>query len=71
MSLFNRKKPIRQKLVEHMGKDLNSFPIISEQFEAYNYPNLHLALEDFVKQPGRNAKLVGVQGGFLSFGGGR
>ncbi len=69
MSLFNRKKPIRQKLVEHMGKDLNSFPIISEQFEAYNYPNLHLALEDFVKQPGRNAKLVGVQGGFLSFGG--
>lgn len=69
MPLFDHKKKIREKLLEHMRRELTALPIISEQFEAYNYPNLHLALEEYTKKPGRKASLVGVQGGFLSFGG--
>jgi hypothetical protein len=44
-------------------------PILSEQFEAHNHPNLHLALEEFTKASGRSTTLIGIQGGFLSFSG--
>jgi hypothetical protein len=69
MSLFNRKKQVRQKIVEHMGKDPAGFPILSEQFEGHNHPNLHLALQEFGKAPGRSVTMLGIQGGFLSIGG--
>ncbi|MBS2005909.1 MAG: AAA family ATPase [Cyanobacteria bacterium SZAS TMP-1] len=69
MSLFNRKKPVRQKIVEHMGKDPAGLPILSEQFEGHNHPNLHLALEEMGKTDGRTTSLIGIQGGFLSFTG--
>lgn len=52
-----------------MGKDPAGFPIISEQFEGHNHPNLHLALEEFGKTNGRSTVMLGIQGGFLSIGG--
>jgi len=69
MSLFNGKKPVRQKIVEHMGMDPAKLPILSEQFEGHNHPNLHLALEELGKTNGRTTTMIGIQGGFLSFSG--
>jgi len=67
--MFASKKSLRQKIKDHMGADPAHMPILSEQFEAHNHPNLHLALEEFTKASGRSTTLIGIQGGFLSFSG--
>lgn len=69
LPFFGKKKQIVQQIKEHLGCDPASLPILSEEFEIWNHPNLHLALEDFTSRSGRSAKLIGIQGGILSFGG--
>lgn len=67
--MFGRQKDLRSKIAAHMGRDPGSAAIISEEFEGYNHPNLHIALEEFVKADGRSATLLGIQGGALNFSG--
>jgi hypothetical protein len=70
--MFNLKKKtdIRKLIQQHMGKDPSNFAVITEKFEKYNHPNLHLALEEYKSQPGRTAEVCGIQGGgFLNTGG--
>jgi ATPase family associated with various cellular activities (AAA) len=63
------RKSFRQIIHEHFGKDPTGFPIVTEQFEKYNHPNIHLALEAYTKQPGVVSNIVGIQGGFMNFAG--
>lgn len=58
-------KDLRQKIYEHMGKDPATLPIITEQFEKYNQPNLQLALDELTGTEGRSARILGIQGGFM------
>jgi len=69
LPFFGRTKQIVQRIKEHLGCEPSSLPILSEQFEVWNHPNLHLALQDYTSRPGRSAKLIGIQGGILNFGG--
>jgi hypothetical protein len=62
-------KGFRQIIESHMGKDPNSCPIVTEQFEKYNHPNVHLALQSYIAEPGNSASIVGIQGGFMNFTG--
>lgn len=59
-------KDLRQKIFEHMGKDLATLPIVTEQFERFNQPNIQLAIDDFVSQKGRSASVLGIHGGFMN-----
>lgn len=52
-----------------MGQNPTNYPVITEHFEKYNHPNIHLAIEAFVKAPGRTVKIHGIQGGFMNFTG--
>jgi len=63
------RKGFTQLIHEHFGKDPTGFPIVTEQFEKYNHPNIHLALEAYVKQPGVTSSILGIQGGFMNFTG--
>lgn len=67
--MIGNNKDLRTKIAEHMGKDPSSFAILTELFESYNHPNLHLALESYISTEGRSAKVLGIQGGALNFGG--
>jgi len=69
LHFFGGKKQIVEKIKEHLGGDPATYPILSEEFEIWNHPNLHLALESYTGSPGRSAKLLGIQGGILNFGG--
>ncbi|HTN90537.1 MAG TPA: AAA family ATPase [Sorangium sp.] len=51
---------IRRRLREHLGGDPAQMPVVSEQFAKYEHPNLHLALEAYLGQPGREAELFGI-----------
>jgi hypothetical protein len=59
-------KDIRQKIHTHMGKDPSVLPIVTEQFEKYNHPNLQIALDELSSKNGRSAQILGIQGGFLN-----
>lgn len=59
-------KDLRQKIYDHMGKDPATLPIVTEQFEKYNHPNLQIALDDLTAGNGRSAAVLGIQGGFLN-----
>ena len=49
-----------KRLREHFGTDPTKLPIVTEQFVPSEHPNLHLALESYLAEPGRSAELVGV-----------
>lgn len=46
----------------HFGVDPQSLPIVAESFDPNEHPNLHLAMESYLNQPGRSAELHGVAG---------
>jgi len=59
-------KDIRQRIQDHMGKDPSTLPIVTEQFEKYNQPNLQLALDDLTAKDGRSATVIGIQAGIFN-----
>lgn len=70
MSFFQLgQKNFKQMIKAHFGEEPTNFPIVSEQFEKYNHPNIHLAMEQYTKQPGVSVNILGIQGGFMNFTG--
>jgi hypothetical protein len=59
-------KDLRQKILEHMEQNPSGLPIVTEQFDQYDQPNLHIALDELTSKNGRKAAVLGVQGGFLN-----
>ncbi len=51
---------IRRRAREHFGEDPAKLPIISETFATYAHPDLHLALQAYLAEPGRAHDVVGV-----------
>jgi hypothetical protein len=51
---------ILRRLREHFGQDPTTLPIVAEKFENYDHANLHVAIEDFLAQPGRSADMMGI-----------
>src|SRR5205823_320530 len=49
-----------RRLRDHFGKDPTTMPIVAEKFENYEHVNIHVAIEDFLAQPGRSAEIVGI-----------
>jgi hypothetical protein len=49
-----------QRLRDHFGGDPAALPVVEQNVEQYERPNLHLALEDLLAEPDRRPQLVGV-----------
>jgi ATP-dependent 26S proteasome regulatory subunit len=49
-----------RRLREHFEKDPTTLPIVSEKFEKYEHPNVHVAIEDYLSQEGRSAEVLGI-----------
>jgi hypothetical protein len=49
-----------RRLREHFGCDPAALPVVEQSYEAYDRPNLHLALEGLLGEPDRRHELVGV-----------
>ena len=52
--------PFRKHLREHFGADPAQLPIVTEDFEAAEHPNVHLAIESFLQEEGRASRLLGM-----------
>jgi len=48
------------RLRRHFKKDPSHNPVLEHQFEFHERPNLHLAIEDLLKEKGRQPALIGV-----------
>ena len=51
---------LRGRLKNHFGVDLASLAILSQSFEKHEHPDVHFALENYVSQQGRSARLLGM-----------
>jgi AAA+ superfamily predicted ATPase len=60
-------KDLRGRISDHFGKDPANFAIVTESLEAYNHPNLQLAMDKFIASGSRRATVIGIQGGALNF----
>ena len=49
-----------RRLRDHFSRDPTTLPIVSEKFENYEHANVHVAIEDFLAQPGRSAEIIGI-----------
>lgn len=50
----------KNQLRTHFSEDPQNLPIVSQQFEKSDHPNLQLAIDDYLAQAGRSAQLFGV-----------
>ncbi len=50
----------KSQLRAHFSQDPQTLPIVSQQFEKADHPNLQLAMDDYLAQVGRSAQLLGV-----------
>jgi hypothetical protein len=68
--MFGKKKKkdsstpvVLSKLRKHFNGDPADFPVVEQQFDLHDRPNLHLAIEELLAGPDRSAKLLGVLSG--------
>lgn len=52
--------PLVERLREHLGGDPGRMPIVSEDFDNYEHPNVQVALDKVLFSGGRTADLVGI-----------
>jgi hypothetical protein len=57
-----RESPFKALLGEHFDADPSTYPVTSEPIAAYDLPNLQLALDAYLGQPGVEHQLVGFGG---------
>ena len=52
--------PLVERLRQHLGGDPGRMPIVSEDFDNYEHPNVQVALDKVLYSNGRSADLVGI-----------
>lgn len=52
--------PLLTRIEAHLGHDPAALPVIGEEFDAFEHPNVQVALDDFLAGTGRTAELVGI-----------
>jgi hypothetical protein len=52
--------PLVERLRQHLGGDPGRMPIVSEDFDNYEHPNVQVALDKVLYSGGRSADLVGI-----------
>jgi AAA+ superfamily predicted ATPase len=52
--------PLLDRIRAHVGVEPTQLPVIAEEFDAFEHPNLQVAMDDYLQRPGHQADLVGV-----------
>jgi hypothetical protein len=54
------RSPLLERIQVHLGADLTQHPVIAEEYDTFEHPNVQLALDAYLAGPQRQADLVGV-----------
>ena len=63
--------PLLERMQAHLGGDPARLPVIAEEYDSFDHPNVQAALDVYLAGPGRRADLVGVGADnkrFMAFG---
>jgi len=63
--------PLLDRIQSHLGVDPAQLPVIGEEYDSFEHPNLQVALDAYMAVPGRRIHLVGVGADnkrFMAFG---
>ena len=52
--------PLLERIRAHVGTDPATLPVIAEEFDAFEHPNVQVAFDALLAEDGRTATLVGV-----------
>ena len=52
--------PLLDRIRAHLDAEPAQLPVIAEEYDPFEHPNLQVALDDYVARDGRKADLVGV-----------
>lgn len=52
--------PLKERINAHLGVDLAQLPIMVQQFDTFDQPNLQVAIDAYLQGPDRSADLVGI-----------
>ena len=52
--------PLLKRLREHLGGEPMRMPVITEEFERFQQPNLQVAMDAYLERPGHGAELIGL-----------
>ncbi len=56
------RSPLLDRIQAHLGADPTQHPVIAEEYDAFEHPNVQVALDAYLAGPQRHADLVGVGG---------
>lgn len=52
--------PLLEKIRAHLGTDPTQLPVVTEEFDAFEHPNVQVAFDAYLDAEGRRATLLGV-----------
>jgi hypothetical protein len=52
--------PLLSRIRAHVGDDPATLPVIAEEFDAFEHPNVQVAFDALLAEEGRSVTLVGV-----------
>lgn len=52
--------PLLERIQAHLGTDSTDLPVVAEEYDSFDHPNLQIALDAYLAQSGRRADLVGI-----------
>jgi len=52
--------PLHERLTAHLGADPAGLPVIVEEYDTWEHPNIQIAIEDYLSDGRRRAELTGV-----------
>jgi hypothetical protein len=61
-----RSSPIRQLVIEHLGRDPDDLPVLTEPLESAEHPNVQLALDELHASGGW--RVIGLSLGLRQYG---
>src|SRR2546428_4225218 len=65
----NEQTPLLRRLAAHLGGDPSTMPVVAEEFEHYEQPNVQVALDAMLgPEAGRSAEIVGIAVAHKRFG---
>ncbi|HEX6506138.1 MAG TPA: 26S protease regulatory subunit, partial [Chloroflexota bacterium] len=55
-----RTSPLLERIQQHLGTPSTKLPVFAEEYDAFDHPNIQVALDAILAVPGRQADLVGI-----------
>lgn len=54
------RSPLLERIRGHLGTTSTQLPVLAEEYDSFDHPNLQVALDDYLAGPERRADLIGV-----------